>query len=108
MCVIDAKPRLGLADVTRILSKWSHIGCMEGLPPEPMPQSDDNKSGPRQNSANPLLWIAFVVTHLGRQALAIIGLVLVIISVPIAMATPFIPIGLPIGIVGVVLLGRNS
>ena len=45
-----------------------------------------------------------------RQAFALLGLVLIMIGVPIAVMTPFpfIPIGLPIVILGVVLLGRNS
>lgn len=45
---------------------------------------------------------------IGRQALAITGLVLVILSVPIGFLTPFLPIGLPIGIFGSALLARNS
>ncbi|MBK8196938.1 MAG: hypothetical protein IPK75_01115 [Acidobacteria bacterium] len=43
-----------------------------------------------------------------RQALALVGLGLIILAVPVAFATPFIPVGLPMGIVGVVLLGRNA
>ena len=45
-----------------------------------------------------------------RQLFALLGLILIIIGVPIAVLTPFpfIPIGLPIVILGVVLLGRNS
>jgi len=45
---------------------------------------------------------------IGRQSLAITGLVLVILSVPIGFLTPFLPIGLPIGIFGAALLARNS
>ena len=36
------------------------------------------------------------------------GVVLIIAGVPIAIATPLIPVGLPITILGVVLLARNS
>ncbi len=43
-----------------------------------------------------------------RQALALLGLALIVIAIPIGFVTPFLPIGLPIAIVGVVLLGRNS
>lgn len=39
---------------------------------------------------------------------ALIGLLMIAISIPIALVTPILPIGLPIAIVGVVLLGRNS
>lgn len=43
-----------------------------------------------------------------RQLLALLGLLLIVLAVPVAFATPFIPVGLPMGIVGVVLLGRNA
>ena len=43
-----------------------------------------------------------------RQVLAGLGLVFIIIAIPLAWATPFLPIGLPLGIFGVVLLGTNS
>ncbi len=43
-----------------------------------------------------------------RQMLALLGLVLIVLAVPVAFATPFIPVGLPMAIVGVVLLGRNA
>ncbi len=45
-----------------------------------------------------------------RQLLAMLGLVLILIGVPLAIITPFpfVPIGLPVVIIGVVLLGRNS
>lgn len=43
-----------------------------------------------------------------RQGLALIGLALIVLAVPVGFATPFIPVGLPMGIVGVVLLGRNA
>lgn len=48
------------------------------------------------------------VKLLGRQALALIGLALVVLSIPIGFLTPFLPIGLPIGIFGSALLARNS
>ncbi|WP_371308890.1 hypothetical protein [Hyphomonas sp.] len=43
-----------------------------------------------------------------RQVLALIGLFMILIAIPIGFATPFIPVGLPIAIMGVVLLGRNA
>ena len=49
--------------------------------------------------------------HVGgffRQMLAVVGLVHIAVAIPVGMATPFIPIGLPIAIIGVILLGRNS
>lgn len=45
---------------------------------------------------------------IGRQTLAVIGLILVFLSIPIGFLTPFLPIGLPIGIFGSALLARNS
>jgi drug/metabolite transporter (DMT)-like permease len=48
------------------------------------------------------------VRLIGRQTLALIGLLLVILSVPIGFLTPFLPIGLPVGIFGSALLARNS
>ena len=49
--------------------------------------------------------------HVGgfvRQMLAVMGLVHIAVAIPVGMATPFLPIGLPIAIIGVILLGRNS
>ncbi|WP_199285686.1 hypothetical protein [Hirschia maritima] len=45
-----------------------------------------------------------------RPILAILGVFFIVIGVPIAFLTPipFVPIGLPIVILGVVLLARNS
>lgn len=45
-----------------------------------------------------------------RPVFAVLGLIFIIIGVPLAIITPFpfIPIGLPVVILGVVLLGRNS
>ncbi len=43
-----------------------------------------------------------------RQTVAIFGLVLIGLSIPVAFMTPLIPVGLPMAIVGVVLLGRNA
>jgi drug/metabolite transporter (DMT)-like permease len=43
-----------------------------------------------------------------RQILALVGLVLIIVAIPVAIMTPVLPIGLPMAIVGVVLLGRNA
>ena len=49
--------------------------------------------------------------HVGgafRQILAVLGLLLIIVAIPVGIATPFIPVGLPIAIFGVILLGRNA
>ncbi|WP_375209694.1 hypothetical protein [Hyphomonas jannaschiana] len=49
--------------------------------------------------------------HVGgffRQMLAVLGLMHIVVAIPVGMATPFLPIGLPLAIIGVILLGRNS
>lgn len=43
-----------------------------------------------------------------RQILALIGALLIAIAAPLAVLTPVLPVGLPIAIIGVILLGRNS
>lgn len=43
-----------------------------------------------------------------RQVFAVTGLSLIIVAVPVGMLTPLLPIGLPMAIVGVILLGRNA
>ncbi len=43
-----------------------------------------------------------------KAVLSIIGIVLLILSFPIGVLTPFIPVGLPMAILGLVLIGRNS
>ncbi|MEM8616309.1 MAG: hypothetical protein AAGF20_05175 [Pseudomonadota bacterium] len=59
-------------------------------------------------SGAPLRGVGSSLRTLVRQAFALLGLALIGIAVPIALVTPFLPIGLPIAILGVVLLGRNS
>ncbi|MEM9669804.1 MAG: hypothetical protein AAF950_12840 [Pseudomonadota bacterium] len=58
--------------------------------------------------AKPRIGLGSGVRVLFRQVLALIGLFLVVISVPLGFLTPFLPIGLPIGILGAALLARNS
>ena len=43
-----------------------------------------------------------------RQFLALLGLILIVLAIPIGILTPLLPIGLPIAILGVILLGRNA
>lgn len=43
-----------------------------------------------------------------RQGLAATGLGLIVLSVPAGIVTPFVPVGLPMAVVGAVLLGRNA
>ncbi len=58
----------------------------------------------------PMTVVRVGMSKILRQSLALLGLFLIIIGIPIAILTPipFVPIGLPIVIVGVVLLGRFS
>ncbi|OYW84316.1 MAG: hypothetical protein B7Z22_10885 [Hyphomonas sp. 32-62-5] len=48
------------------------------------------------------------VNVVARQTLALTGLGMIVLAIPVGVATPFIPVGLPMAIVGVVLLGRNA
>ena len=66
--------------------------------PTPSDQSETSKSAAGlRNGVN----VAF------RQILALTGLIMIVVAIPIAFVTPIIPVGLPIAIVGVVLLGRH-
>ena len=76
-----------------------------------MPDGQSHMNDPRpkpQGAGAPLAVVGSSVRTLVRQAFALLGLLLIIIAIPIAFVTPFLPIGLPIAIIGVVLLGRNS
>lgn len=72
---------------------------------------DDLRQPPPETSFAPPIPIRALrqgVNVAVRQVLAVTGLGMIVLSIPIGMATPFIPIGLPMAIVGVVLLGRNA
>lgn len=72
---------------------------------------DDLRQPPSETSYAPPIPIRALrqgVNVAVRQVLALSGLGLIVLAVPVAFATPFIPIGLPMAIVGVVLLGRNA
>ena len=77
-----------------------------------MPDSemqDDREEQPRR-PVQPIAAVGQGMRTLVRQFLALLGLVHIMVGVPLAMLTPFpfVPIGLPVVIIGVVLLGRNS
>lgn len=80
----------------------------------PMADSEHDRYDSRTPDAlptdQPIAVVGQGMRTLVRQLFAFLGLFLIIIGVPIAMLTPFpfVPIGLPIVILGVVLLGRNS
>ena len=69
-------------------------------PPTPPPQG-----GP---TFDPARGVARSVGAIIRGTLALLGLLLIPVGVIIAFLTPFLPIGLPIVILGVVLLARNA
>ncbi|GGB64056.1 hypothetical protein GCM10011503_11030 [Henriciella pelagia] len=73
---------------------------------EPDRDTEQNDTG--ESRRVPLDTVRTGFRTLVRQFLAVLGLVLIVIAIPIAFVTPFLPIGLPIAIVGVVLLGRNA
>jgi hypothetical protein len=43
-----------------------------------------------------------------KAILSLVGIVLLVFSFPVGVLTPFIPVGLPMAIIGLVLIGRNS
>jgi len=82
----------------------AHISTMSNSP-DPL--------GPRQPQplvGQPIAAMGQGMRTLIRQFFALLGLFFIIIGVPLAILTPFpfVPIGLPVVILGVVLLGRNS
>lgn len=72
---------------------------------------DDQTSPPTEQTFAPPMPIHVFrqgVNVAVRQVLALIGLCLILLAIPVGFATPFIPVGLPMAIVGAVLLGRNA
>jgi len=69
------------------------------------PHMSDSQSAPFNK---PIGGFRQQVNSAFRQVLAVVGLVHIAVAIPVGMATPFLPIGLPIAILGVILLGRNS
>ncbi|WP_291040702.1 hypothetical protein [Hyphomonas sp.] len=67
------------------------------LPPQPTYAPPMTINVPRQG-----------VNVAARQAMALAGLGLIVLSVPVGFATPNLPVGLPMAVVGAVLLGRNA
>lgn len=67
-----------------------------------------NRDADKTVPGAPYTAISSGVRTIVRQAFALLGLALIIIAIPLGLITPFLPIGLPIAIVGVALLGRNS
>ncbi|MFN3608254.1 MAG: hypothetical protein ACK4Y9_04240 [Hyphomonas sp.] len=74
------------------------------MTPEPAPLL----SQPVYLPPKPIRVLRDGVNVAARQLLAVSGLGMIVLAVPVGIATPFIPIGLPLAIVGVVLLGRNA
>jgi drug/metabolite transporter (DMT)-like permease len=73
--------------------------------------SNENSSLPPEPTYAPPMTINVLrqgVNVAVRQVLALTGLVLIVLSIPVGFATPFVPVGLPMAVVGVVLLGRNA
>jgi uncharacterized membrane protein YbaN (DUF454 family) len=73
----------------------------------------DDEATPMTETTSPPLPKSAVAIRSGfstafRQVLAMIGLLMIALSIPIGILTPLVPIGLPFGILGVILLGRNS
>jgi len=84
----------------------------EGLnpqtPPEPEQEDKPRPSPPLPTAVGGM--VGGTVRAVYRGVLAVLGVFFIVIGVPLAIITPFpfVPIGLPVVILGVVLLGRNS
>lgn len=78
------------------------------MPDGHMPLPDPKKPQPAPVPLAAVGAVSAGFRTLLRQAFALLGLLMIAVAIPIAFLTPFLPIGLPIAIVGVVLLGRNS
>lgn len=68
----------------------------------------DHETPPSREPAAPFGAVGYGARLVGRQVLALLGLFLIILSIPIGFLTPAIPVGLPIGLFGSALLARNS
>lgn len=76
--------------------------------PDPTPEADESTIRPVGAAVGGV--VEQTLRAIIRAFLAVLGGILIIIGVPLAIITPFpfVPIGLPVVISGVVLLGRNS
>lgn len=74
------------------------------MPPENAPLLNEPVYAPPK----PIHVLRNGVNVVARQTLAVTGLGMIALAIPVGIATPFIPVGLPLAIVGVVLLGRNA
>jgi len=71
---------------------------------------DENFMQPQDapSPARPAQVLRSKVSIAFRQILALAGLIMIVLAIPIAFLTPIIPVGLPLAVLGVVLLGRNA
>ena len=72
------------------------------------PPDNDASSDGAPKSGAPVKLVRQSVARLLRTTLALLGALLIPLGVFIAFLTPIIPVGLPIVILGVVLLARNA
>jgi hypothetical protein len=77
---------------------------MMSIDPTPDAEPDETLA----STVRPIKAVGEGMTVIVRQFLALLGLVLIAVAIPIGIVTPLVPIGLPLGIVGVILLGRNA
>lgn len=66
-----------------------------------MAMSDPFRAPPRNPIAN-------LISTIARAVVVAIGLFLMIIAIPLALITPIIPVGLPIFIVGTIIVAAAS
>ncbi len=81
----------------------AEIGPMENSPPPHQTEGLPVRGKPVAGGV-----VGDVLRRVWRAFLSVLGGLLILLGIPIGIATPLIPIGLPIIITGVVLLGRNS
>jgi hypothetical protein len=90
-----------MSDYTGDMSRKAHIAHMQ------------NNVSQEVNDANYPPPIPIRVLRQGvnvplRQVLAAGGFAMIVLSVPSGILTPHLPVGLPIAVIGAVLLGRNA
>lgn len=75
------------------------------LQPDDFSENDDTPSDEPRPSLKDLFHHGFLT--IVRSGLAVIGILLIPVGIIVAFLTPVLPVGLPIVILGVVLIARN-
>lgn len=105
VCVGSILSRGQLNGNLGIGQKMSLVRAMPDCDPHSQSELGDASAQERRMEARSMASSLRVVL---RQCMAVLGLFLIVLAMPIGLLTPLIPIGLPVAILGVVLLGRNA